>query len=565
MRVWIRTVEPVEFEVIYDTELPLDESSLSAPGRTIGERDNTGVIDLTGLEPGTRYYYGIRIADALADTRLDFQDRWPSFRTLPDETTCADAVNNPRGLYNICFSIATGGCQNPVVSGGQYGSAPAFDSLLARHGDRLMFHIPNGDTTYEELRDGSLDGIRANYKLYWSRGRSFARLMRNVPMIFTYNDHEMSGNLDGSGEVGLGRGAWLLRDPGVKIWYEYCGWAGYQEPQNAPVRFGRAQLEAGSDLLVDPEADFSSLNPDAVSTIHVGPYMKPGNDVPPVAKVPAPKNSGVYELLEVVDRHRLRVRPPLRADEEAALYSIGSHHYFQRLLGNCHFFYLDTRGERTQYVESKMLDPDRFILGDTQRRWLLEGAKRSTADFIFIISPDPWVVYHTSYHVRPEKGATPKGDGFASYVHEREILLADLDKLAKPVLIFTGDVHNSMAVQVTDNVWEFLCGPMNSTAHPIGTAGGMPMGGWWTSQGRPVKVKWVPGFPDNVHYSRLRNTFYAVVQVNNVAPSAKPEGTGYQWTAFDAPQVIVQFYDGYTGRLQYAEGISTADIGPPRD
>jgi hypothetical protein len=327
------------------------------------------------------------------------------------------------------------------------------------------------------------------------------------------------------------------------------------------VRFGRGRLERGGDVLFDADADFSTLRPETVSTIHVGPYAKPSAGMAAVGKNPKPKNAGVYGFVGILDKHRLRVRPSFRATEEAP-YSIGAHHYYDWRLGNCHFFALDTRGERARFIEKKMLAPDRFILGDVQRRWLLEGVRDTTADFIFIISPDPWVVYHTAYHVRPERGATPKGDGFASYVHEREILLKELDRLNKPVLIFTGDVHNSIVAQITDNVWEFLCGPMGSTAHPIGTAGRMPMGGWWNSQGRPVKIKWIAGFPDNVHYSRLRNAYYAIVRVNNVAPSSKPDGSGYQWSAYDAPQVVVRFHDGYTGRLLYAEGISTADLQP---
>ena len=41
--------------------------------------------------------------------------------------------------------------------------------------------------------------------------------------------------------------------------------------------------------------------------------------------------------------------------------------------------------------------------------------------------------------------------------------------------------------------------------------------------------------------------------------AARPDGVGYQFVPYDEPQVIVQFYDGYSGRLVYAEGISTAD------
>ncbi len=562
MAVWIRSKAPTEFEVVYNSRLPLAKDSPTVAGRTSAETDNTGYVLINGLKPNTRYHYGVRIAGQLADTRIDFHDPWPSFRTLPGATTFADSQNNPQQRFNVCFSVGCCASQDPFRSGGQYGSPPAFATLLDRHGDEIMFHIMNGDTTYEEERDGTLAGLRRNYKLYWSRGRSFSRLMRNVPMIFTWNDHEMGGNLDGSGEVGLGNGQWLLRDPGLKVWQEYVGWANYPTPRRQPIRFGSAQFQVGSDLLFDPDADFTSLRPETVSTIHIGPYTKPTPGVTASVKRTPPKNAGVYRLREVVDQHRLRIDPAPKVAETAE-YSIGTHHYFDWHVDNCHFIALDTRGERARFLEGRMLEPDRFILGDVQREWFLETVRNSDAEFLFVISPDPWVIYHTSYHVRPEKGATPKGDGFASYVHEREILLEALDELDKPVLIFTGDVHNSMSAQISDNVWEFLCGPMGSTAHPIGTAGRMPFGGWWKSQGRQVKIKWVAGFPDNVHYSRLRNTYYAVVRVNNIMRAIKPEGTGYQFVAYDQPQVVVEFHDGYTGKLMYAEGISALDFRPP--
>jgi hypothetical protein len=117
-------------------------------------------------------------------------------------------------------------------------------------------------------------------------------------------------------------------------------------------------------------------------------------------------------------------------------------------------------------------------------------------------------------------------------------------------------------VQVTDNVWEFMAGPVNSSGHPAGTAGGTPFGGWFDSEGRRVRIKWMAGHPDDVHYSRLNATIYAIVQVNNCFKGPRPKGTGVRWVAYDAPQVVVQFYDGYTGKLLYAEGISTTDAKP---
>lgn len=557
MRVWVRTAKPMKFKVVYDTQLPLTLKSTSVTGTTTKETDNTGYVTLQKLKPATRYYYGIITDTGMIDTRMEFDRPWPCFRTLPNQTTFADALNNKEGLFNFSFSI---GCcmrqkaQKDAEKFGIYANPPSFLNLFKQHRDDIAFHIVNGDFTYEETLDGTRAGYASNYKLYLRRGRNLANLFRYVPFMTMYDDHEVNSNLDGSGEVGLGDGNYLKRDDALSVWKHYAGWANDDASQKGNIRFGIG--DAQKDILFDANADFSTLKKEQVSTIHVGHYMQGDGRT---RKQRGGANIGVYGLVKIIDKHRLQVTPAFNA-KGSLPYSIGTHHYFDRRVGNCHFFFLDTRGERSKFLgEKKAHQKDRFILGETQRKWFLEKITKSDADFLFVISPDPWVIYHSAYHVRPELGTGSKGDGFCGYVHEREILLEALDKIEKPVLIFTGDVHNSFAMQITNNVWEFMCGPMNSAGHPIGTAGLPPFGGWFDSEGRIVKVKWVAGFPDNVHYSRIRNTFYAVVKVNNIMKAAKPKGVGYQFVSYDEPQVVVQFYDGYTGKLMYAEGISTAD------
>jgi len=545
MRVWVRTAKPSRFRVVFGTSLPLDQSSPSVSGRTVAENDNTGHADLAGLKANTRYYYGIILDGRLADTRMDFDQPWPSFRTLPDANSYRDELNNPRGLFNFAFSIGCGGCQDPVKSGGQYGSPASFANILKQHGDELVFHFNNGDYIYEELRDGQLSGYRNNYKLYLSRGRSMANLFRYLPTVFTFDDHEMDRETGGFTEVGLKKGPWLGRDVPLRAWSEYAGWANYDSPYRAPLRFGTATVQKGRDVLFDPKADFSTLDFKKISSIHVRPENT---------------NAGVYAPVEVLDKNRLRVRPAFEADEQCG-YSIGTHHFYDWRIGNCHFFALDCRSERTQYTLKRQRDPAQVMLGPVQHKWLIDGVRSTDAQFVFVISSVPWVMPHTGYHVR--RTLDPKGDSFVMFLKEREMLLDTFDSLDKPVLILTGDVHNSFAIQVTDNVWEFMCGPLNSAAHPIGTAGKPAFGGWYDSAGRKVKIKWVAGFPDNVHYTRLHGTYYTVVQVNNVLKSGRPDGPGYQWVAYDSPQVVVRFHDGYTGKLVYAEGISLVDLESP--
>jgi len=558
VRIWIRCSEETDFEVLADTRLPFDETSRSVSGRTDPERDLTGWVDLEGLEPSTTYVYAVRIDGEIADTRVDFNDPWPSFQTLPDSSSYEHEFN-PDGRFNFSFSI--GACQrqrSPRDNYGIYADPPAFDRLWEEHREDLAFHIINGDYTYEEVLDGTASGLENNYKLYLDRGRSLNRFLRHVPMFTMFNDHEMTDNLDGAGEPGLRDGGYLVRDPAVRVWEYYAAWANDTEPHKGPVLLGDGTAETET-VLHDPDADFTGLDLSTVSTLHVGPFFKEG---PRDKARRGGPNIGVYRIEEVVDGQRLRVAPPFRETDRPLTYGIGRHHYWDRIVGNCHFLFLDTRSERAKWKGvTHAHDANRFILGETQRSWFLETARDSPAEILFVISGDPWVIYHSAFHVRGDS-TDSKGDGFAGYVHEREILLEALDEIEKPVLLLTGDVHHPFACRVTDNVWEFLCSPINSANHPLGTAGLPPLGGWFDSEGRKVKIKWCGGYPDNVHYLRQRHTTYTVIDVNNVVRAGRPEGAGYQFLAYDEPQVVVRFHDGYSGKLLYAEGISTADARP---
>ncbi|MCA9051748.1 MAG: alkaline phosphatase D family protein [Planctomycetaceae bacterium] len=553
VRLWLRTRSADQFEVVYDTQFPFSDTAKSVAGDINPARDGTGIVELRGLLPNTRYFYGVRIDGKSADLRENVRAPWPSFRTLPDAATCADTVNNPRGLFNVTFAVGHCASQDPDTSGGQYLSTPAYDSIR-HHGDEVQFCIVNGDVTYEEGRDGTADGVRANYRLYLDRGRSFNQLFRTVPAMFTFDDHDVGWDIHGCGQIGLRDGRHLIRDIGLQTYEEYLSWANPDGPQRGRIRFGQATVVQGDDVLFDKDADFTTLDPATVSTIHLGNYTR-GTSLKRTGKAPA--NAGVYGLTEVIDGQHLRLRPPARADETVS-YSIGTHHYYDLRVANCHIFALDTRGERSDRNARDRNDPDLFILGEAQKQWFLNGVRQTDADFIFVISPDPWMIYHTAAHVGGDD-QDDKGDGFPSFLREREELLAALDAIQKPVLIFTGDVHASACVRITNNVWEMMCGPLGSTGHPRGTLGNPPSGGKWASMGRDVDIRWVTGFPNNMPYERIRNTYYGIVQVNNVLKSGRPDGTGYQWTAFDEPQVIVRWHDGYTGRLVYAESVTTSD------
>ncbi len=559
VKIWIRTEEPLPFEILVSEQLPFDEAN-HYKGQTLANQDFTGWVEANSLKPNTRYYYTVRLKGEILDIRASIDQPWPTFRTLPDETSFAHPYN-PNGRFNFSFSI--GACQrqrSPENTYGIYANPPVFNTLWEKHRDKLAFHIINGDYTYEETLNGDKTGLEDNYKLYLNRGRSLNRYLRDVPMMTLFNDHEVTDNIDGAGEPGLKNGNYLVRDPALEVWQYYANWANDAAPHRGDLRFGNAKLESGSNTLYDPNADFSNLDLSQVSNLHIGPFYKGGPEKLPLSERGG-RNAGVYQVEKIIDQHRLQIFPSLE-ETNTAPYSIGTHHYFDRLVGNCHFIFLDTRSERSKFRgHEHAYDEDAYILGETQRKWFLDTAQNSPAEMIFVISGDPWVIYHSAFHVRGTDTET-KGDGFAGYVHEREILIEALDQIEKPILILTGDVHHPFAAQITDNVWEFLCSPMNSANHPLGTAGLPPLGGWFDSQGRKVKIKWCGGYPDNVHYLRQRHSIYTVIDVNNIVRAGRNDGPGYQFLAYDEPQVIVRFHDGYTGDLLYAEGISTLDTKP---
>ena len=150
IKVWIRTQEAADFQVLVSESLPF-EGALATTGKTNQDTDFTGWVEVTGLKPNTRYYYAVVVRGEIVDTRFEATQPWPTFRTLPDSTSYTHEFN-PDGKFNFSFSV--GACQrqrSPKDSYGIYADPPVFNTLWEKHRDRLAFHIINGDYTYEEV------------------------------------------------------------------------------------------------------------------------------------------------------------------------------------------------------------------------------------------------------------------------------------------------------------------------------------------------------------------------------------------------------------------------------
>ena len=566
MAVWARTSDPGEFLVRYGVD-PRRLDQTSQPAGTTLDHDNTGVALLQGLKSDTRYHYQVWVND-----RPHGQPG--SFRTLPSADDTRNVEHNPDGLFNFRFEIGSCANQNPLHGVGH--RLPTYENLNRDWADRVHFHIMNGDWLYEELREyppeawrltqgvddfplsvqvmPTIVGVWENYKLYLSRGVELSKWHRNVPSFFTFDDHELVNDIWGSSEAGKRHRRTVFRDIGTHAWFDYLGWANPMEHDH-PVHFGRATMKGGSDLLVDRDTDFTKLPLDEMLNLHVhwGTPQAGVNDIR-YDNDEGHKNSYVYDIVEVVDRHTLRLHMKAKVDDEVS-YSIGRRSYGKFRVANCEFFLIDTRGDRDMHDIRQRDKPGVSMIGRPQREWLLKSMRESDADFFFVISTVPFMIPHSGAGGF-EFDAANKEEAWTGFFDERELLIREWEKLGRKVFVMTGDLHNSFAIKVTDDVWEFCCGPHNSVNHvPKLDESDRPATGKYKFGPRECDIRWSSYIlPDLPRLERLYPHF-CIVQVNNVFNMPKKLGDK-RWVAYPHPQVVFQYYDGRTGELLYAEAIS---------
>ncbi len=556
--IWARTNRPGAFRVRYGTSADSLQRA-SAPVATGLARDNTGWAHLTGLQPGTEYFY-----------RLEADGDTPpvaSFRTLPHRSAYADDRHNPRGLFNFSFEFA---CGNKQLGPDQ----PAFRTMLRDLGDRVHFAIQNGDWLYEEERDHppsewlrqsggasfprlvdlapTIVGVWRNYKLYLERGADMAAWHREVPSFFVFDDHEILGDVNGAGTIGLRSRRAVFRDIGVQGWHDYLGWSNPMEHDQG-IFFGRARLEAGNPVLRDESGGFEGLDLDraATLTVHWG-EPDAGVNEKELDDSGGDPNAGVYEVGGILDDTALRLRPAPPADSVSS-YSIGRLNYWSRSIANAEFFFLDTRSHRQLHDIRDPFKEGVSMLGDRQKRWLKAGMLVSEADFLFVISSVNLMIPH----VGPGMGGPNKDEAWTAVAAERDELIEFWDGLGKPVFVLTGDLHNSLAIEVSDNVWEFASGPHSSRNHPLVSEAGRPANGPFDSRGRTAQIRWSTFFLDDSAPSGRERPVFCVIRINNVFENPDSEGR-QRWVAYPRPQAVIQYYDGLTGDLLYAESVLAA-------
>ena len=566
-RVWARTNQPATLEFRYGLD-PTCLNGVSKPVQTSAAHDFTGWTEITGLAADSHY------------TVRAYLDGFPAgpealVKTLPDSAALRDPTHNPRGLFNFSFAIGSCANQNPLHGIGP--SLPTYATLLRQHADSVDFQIMNGDWLYEELRTTpvadwaqrqavdiaelpkvvrdmpTIVGVWENYRLYLDRGTNLSAWHRRVPGVFTFDDHELVNDIWGAGTTGRRDRRAVFRDIGTRAWTDYLGWA---NPAAFPhgVHHGRATLAAGSDVLIDPEANFKTLPLQEMLNLHVhwGTPEAGVNDLRFDDDSLGDPNARVYEVVEVLDSHRLRIKPAAVADGQAG-YSIGRRSYGSFRIANCEIFLLDTRGARQMHDTSRPAQPGLTMLGDDQREWLIGKMQASDADFFFVVSSVPFMIPHAG--AGGFEAAANKEEAWTAFLDEREKLIAFWDTLDRPVFVMTGDLHNSFAIKITDRVWEFCSGPHNSVNHvPSLDEANRPATGLFRSGSRTCDIRWSTYVLEDLPRLQRLYPHYLVVQVNNVFNMPRQLG-GKRLVSYPHPQVLFQYHEGRTGKLVYAESV----------
>lgn len=588
IRVWARTRTPATFTVVYGTSPDLADARRAKAVTTSWSHDATGWVELTGLKPGTKYYYALELGGKLADTRTG--DALNSFLTLPAAADYVDPAVNPRGLFNFAFEIGTGNNQRAGFM------PPTYSRMLAELKDRIHFQIQNGDWIYEKGREQTeqqwaaangarqipssvglakgIAGVWNNYKLYLEGSAPLANFYREVPLFITLDDHEILNDVTGSGETGFridARGKpWqadmsrddkaadveraVFRDPAVAAWRDYVGWSNPELGKGQQTIFGQTSLKAGTSILTDPQADFTALDPAKSSNLHI---------------LWGFGNTGVYRIARVIDRHHVEVEPAF-AVTETARYSIGTNLWSKFRVSNADFFLLDTRSNRTLHNKANLADPHTSMLGQKQKQWLFDELRASDADFIFIVSSVNLAVPHDNgaWYGKGSGGAN-KDDGWTAQLHERAELLDVAQALGKPVFFLTGDLHKSFIARVAPGVYDIASGPHTSSNHRIGDAGGSPPSGWYQSGDRPVNILWASNQYRNDSGGSSAQAkgkgwpIYTIIRANNAFNIPDANGKD-RWHAYPEPQMLFEFHDGNSGELVFAYAVSTSEARQTR-
>ena len=216
---WVRTNGPASVQVewatpsIWDTLL----RTFGGPGQTAGtvrattsaDTDFTASLTVQGLQPATRYRYRVLVGRGEgAALRLE-PAASGEFSTVADATMAVSVT--------FAWSGDLGGQQRCRQGPDGY---PIFNVIRQQHPDFFLFL---GDTIYSDdpcappnepganFTAATLDEYRARHR-YQRGAAALARFLETVPVVVTWDDHEVRNDFSGPFDERMPAGRRALRD-----------------------------------------------------------------------------------------------------------------------------------------------------------------------------------------------------------------------------------------------------------------------------------------------------------------------------------------------------------------
>lgn len=218
---WTHTREPVAISWQLAIDMTFTKVVKSGQGQTQSERDCTFKVDVTGLEPGTTYFYRFIAADGQSEPGRT--------KTLPEgnvqslNLAVASCSNYPFGYFNAYHHIAADESVDFVLHLGDYIYEYGQDGWGDDEGRKInRRHLPANEIT-------TLTDYRTRHRQYKTDNGS--RLMHaSHPLIPTWDDHESANNpyMEGAQNHQADEGDWATRRAAsIKAYYE---WMPLREP-----------------------------------------------------------------------------------------------------------------------------------------------------------------------------------------------------------------------------------------------------------------------------------------------------------------------------------------------
>ncbi len=216
-RIWFKTDDDASVQVQYSTSADLSNAITTAPISTVKASNRTGIIELEGLLPETRYYYRI-----IVDSTPQQASNYPSFTTFAPAGSTRD------------FSFAV---MADLEDTDDFPSAPApvYEQVAS---EDIEFVMQIGD--FDHRDPGRLSKMRKMHREVrgpaTAAGAEFAEhIAPNFPFFHTWDDHDYGKN---NGDKTFGR-----RAEAIQAINEYYPFPDLPNPAGIWHDFSYAQVD----------------------------------------------------------------------------------------------------------------------------------------------------------------------------------------------------------------------------------------------------------------------------------------------------------------------------------